>query len=182
VQRIAVISPERGEEAAEDWRTAPFWLDFDGQVARIYLKRDWTAVRVEGAPVAHLELALPVWEGVGSRTWPAEGSVKEGLSGRAGDETIDVRMPKRGLRRSDRRLFIQRGERRYTFEACGLPMSGRVHLVRDHDPGAVVYLDTFCLDRHLIAQDADPVERSIVAALTATNCRERVTVNPLRRG
>src|SRR5690606_5300171 len=119
--------------------------------ARAHVRADGGAVRVDGPAAVPSELPLPLWTGVGGRTWPFEAELRRGARGRVGEEEVVVRMPERALARSRRELELVVGDRSYRFGACGPPLSGRAHLVRVGD-GAVRYLVTYLRDRHLIAE------------------------------
>lgn len=178
--RIDIVPPDPVGEPPDGWRPTAFWLEFAEGVARAFRRVDDAAVRVEGPAVVPTEVPLPLWTGVGGRTWPFESQVRRGVTGTVGEEELVVRMPERGLARRARQLQLVVGSRRYTFTACGWPMSGRAHLVREGD-GSVRYLVTYARDRQLVADDADAVERALVTVLAATNSRERVVHNPLLR-
>jgi hypothetical protein len=169
-----------GTAAPLGWRAAASWLEFSEGEARVYLSEDNRSVRVEGPGAADLEVALPLWLGVGfgARHAPGEQEVRDGVVGEAGGHRLVVAMPTRGLRRRDRRLLISVDERSYRYEACGFWMSGRTHMIRE-PRGDEVYLTTSVPDRSLVADDVDAIERALVAMLVATGAKARVVVNPV---
>ncbi len=180
MREVGLRSMRLATPAPSGWKSAAFWLEFSEGEARVYLSEDNRTVRVEGPGSADLEVAFPLWLGVGlgARRSPAEQEVRDGVVGEVDGHRLVVAMPNRGLRRRDRRLSITVDERSYSYEACGIWMSGRTHLIRE-PRGDEVYWTTSLPDRSLVADDADAIERALVAMLVGTGAKARVVINPV---
>lgn len=161
------------EVSREGWVPHVAFWELPAGHLKMWRAEDWGAVRVEHPSGIQAEVDLPVWWGVHSHRPDLEPTVVDGVNTVLDGEPVVIAMPRRGVRRANRTVFITVGPRSYAYAASGLWMSGRSGLVREAD-GVTIYRRTWP-GGDLLLDEASLVEEALAAILDVANVHERVT-------
>lgn len=174
--RIALVwprDPSEVEVRRDGWVPHVAFWDLTAGHLKMWHTEDRASVRVEHPSDISAEIGLPVWWGVHSYRPDLEHLVVDGVTSVLDGEPFVIAMPRRGVRRANRTVFIEVGRRSYSYAACGVWMSGRSRLVREAD-GVTIYRRNWW-GRDLLLVEASPVEETLAALLYVARAHERVT-------